>query len=170
MNFKQAAYHVLKDEKRPIPAKEITQIALRDGLIKTDGKTPDATMGAVIYADIKQKGEKQKCLRLFNKNSILIKPNIVHEHFELKKGESCGLLNYPIYHFSYRSIFQVIKKFTNYAKREAKRKIIKNEQITLKKLVLYPPHMFFARCIKDKGYKDGIYRIFLDSFVILRIT
>ncbi len=58
MNFKQAAYHVLKDEKRPIPAKEITQIALRDGLIKTDGKTPDATMGAVIYADIKQKGEK----------------------------------------------------------------------------------------------------------------
>ena len=111
---------------------------------------------------ITYKGEKQKCLRLFNKNSILIKPNIVHEYFELKKGESCGLLNYPIYHFSYRSIFQVIKKFTNYAKREAKRKIIKNEQITLKKLVLYPPHMFFARCIKDKGYKDGIYRIFLD--------
>jgi len=58
MNFKQAAYHVLKDEKRPIPAKEVTQIALRDGLIKTDGKTPDATMGAVIYADIKQKKEK----------------------------------------------------------------------------------------------------------------
>ena len=59
MNFKQAAYHVLKDEKRPIPAKEITQIALRDGLIKTDGKTPDATIGAVIYADIKQ---NQDCL------------------------------------------------------------------------------------------------------------
>jgi len=61
MNFKQAAYHVLKDEKRPIPAKEITQIALRDGLIKTDGKPPDATTGAVIYADIKQK-RKNPCL------------------------------------------------------------------------------------------------------------
>ena len=111
---------------------------------------------------IRQKGEKQKCLRLFKKSSIYIKPNIVHEHFELKKGKSRGLLNYSIYHFSYRSIFQVIKKFTDYAKREAKRKIIKKEQITLKKLVLYPLHMFWARCIKDKGYKDGVYRIFLD--------
>ncbi len=58
MNFKQGACNVLKDKKRPLSAKEITQIALKDGLIKTDGKTPDATMGAVIYADIKQKKEK----------------------------------------------------------------------------------------------------------------
>ena len=58
MNFKQAAYHVLKDAGRPLSAKEITQIALKEGLITTDGKTPSATMGAVIYADIKQKKEK----------------------------------------------------------------------------------------------------------------
>jgi len=58
MNFKEAAYHVLGKEKRPLSTKEITQIALKEGLITTDGKTPDATMGAVIYTDIKQKGEK----------------------------------------------------------------------------------------------------------------
>lgn len=58
MNFKEAAYHVLGKEKKPLSTKEITQIALKEGLITTDGKTPDATMGAVIYTDIKQKGEK----------------------------------------------------------------------------------------------------------------
>lgn len=58
MNFKQGACHVLKDKKRPLSPKEITHIALRDGLIKTDGKTPDATMGAVIYTEIKQKKGK----------------------------------------------------------------------------------------------------------------
>ncbi len=57
-NFKEAAYNVLKKEKRPLSAKEITQIALKERLIASNGKTPDATMGATIYTDIKQKGEK----------------------------------------------------------------------------------------------------------------
>jgi len=58
MKFKEVAYLVLKREKRPLSTKEITQIALKEGLITSDGKTPDATMGAVIYTDIKQKEEK----------------------------------------------------------------------------------------------------------------
>ncbi len=64
MNFKEAAYHVLKDEKRSLSAKEITQIALKEGLITTDGKTPDATMGAVIYTEIKQKKGKSLFVKL----------------------------------------------------------------------------------------------------------
>ncbi|BDC35415.1 MAG: hypothetical protein EF806_00950 [Candidatus Methanoliparum thermophilum] len=58
MKFKEAAYHVLGKKKRPLSAREITKIALKERLITSDGKTPDATMGAVIYTDIKQKGEK----------------------------------------------------------------------------------------------------------------
>ena len=58
MNFKENAYYVLKREKRPLSAKKITQIALKEGLIITGGKTPHATMAALIYTDIKQKGEK----------------------------------------------------------------------------------------------------------------
>jgi len=58
MKFKEAAYKVLKEEKTPLSSKEITEIALKEGLITTDGKTPAATIGAVIYTDIKQKGEK----------------------------------------------------------------------------------------------------------------
>lgn len=58
MNFKEAAYHVLRREKKPLSTKEITKISIKEGLITSKGKTPIATMGAVIYTDIKQKGEK----------------------------------------------------------------------------------------------------------------
>jgi len=58
MNFKEAAYHVLKKQKRPLSAKRITQIALTEGLLRSVGKTPHATMGAVIYTDMKRRGDK----------------------------------------------------------------------------------------------------------------
>lgn len=58
MDFKEATYNVLKKEKRPLSVREITQIALKTGLIKSVGKTPSATMGAMVYTDIKQKGGK----------------------------------------------------------------------------------------------------------------
>lgn len=58
MDFKEAAYQVLKKEKRPLSAKEITRAALKERLITSGGKTPSATMGAVIYNDIKTKREK----------------------------------------------------------------------------------------------------------------
>jgi hypothetical protein len=58
MDFKEAAYNVLKKEKRLLSIKEITQSVLKSGLIKSTGKTPIATMGAMIYTDIKQKGGK----------------------------------------------------------------------------------------------------------------
>jgi len=64
MNFKEAAYHVLGKEKKPLSTKEITQIALKEGLITTDGKTPDATMGAAIYTEIKQKKGKSLFVKL----------------------------------------------------------------------------------------------------------
>ena len=54
------------------------------------------------------------------------------------------------------------KKFTAYAFWEAKDKFKSGERSSLKKLILYPVHMFWARFIKDKGYKDGYFRIPLD--------
>ena len=63
MDFKEAAYKVLLDEKRPLSVKEITKIALIKKIILSSGKTPNTTMGALIYTDIKQKREKS----LFNK-------------------------------------------------------------------------------------------------------
>ena len=54
------------------------------------------------------------------------------------------------------------KKFTDYAIREAKQRRLNGESTSLKKIVMYPPHMFWARFIKDEGYRDGLFRIPLD--------
>ncbi len=105
-------------------------------------------------------GEDYKMLRLFRKDSVTINNALVHEHFEVK-GKT-GTLKNKIYHYSYRSITQIFKKFTDYAIREAKQKRAGGEKTSLKKLTLYPVHMFWARFIKDKGYKDGLFRIPLD--------
>ena len=106
-------------------------------------------------------GEDYKMLRLFRKDSVLITPALVHEGFRLKK-EEVGMLKSKILHYSYRSLTQMYAKFTNYAVREAKQKAEKREKTSLKKIFFYPLHMFWARFIEDRGYKDGIFRIPLD--------
>jgi HB1, ASXL, restriction endonuclease HTH domain len=49
MTFLDAAEVVLCDAKTTLTAAEITEIALRRGLIHTRGKTPAATMSAALY-------------------------------------------------------------------------------------------------------------------------
>lgn len=106
-------------------------------------------------------GENYKMLRLFKKKYAFVNPALVHEGVKIKKGE-IGVLNHKILHYSYRSIWQMYKKFTDYAIREAKQKVKKGEKTGLKKILLYPPHMFWARFFKDRGYRDGLFRIPLD--------
>ena len=57
-SFKDAALKILKEADKPLHVKEITEIALKNNLIKTNGKTPDATMNACLYVDINLKKEK----------------------------------------------------------------------------------------------------------------
>lgn len=49
MTFLEAAQEVLQRSRKPLTAREITDIALRQGLLHTHGKTPDATMSAALY-------------------------------------------------------------------------------------------------------------------------
>jgi len=49
MTFAGAAEHILREEHRPMTAAEITDIALARGLIRSQGKTPPATMSAALY-------------------------------------------------------------------------------------------------------------------------
>lgn len=106
-------------------------------------------------------GEDYKMLRLFKKERSYISPNLVHERFELK-SKKIGILKNKIFHYSYRSLPQVYKKFTDYALRQAGERVKNNEKLSIAKLTLYPLHSFWARYIKDHGYKDGIFRIPLD--------
>ena len=106
-------------------------------------------------------GENYTMLRLLRRKFADITPSLIHEHFKLKKGKS-GRLKGKIFHHSYRSITQMFTKFTDYGVRMAKEKYLAGEKSSFKKIFLYPPHLFWARYIKDKGYEDGLFRIPLD--------
>ncbi len=106
-------------------------------------------------------GEQYKMFRLFRKNKGVIKQVAVHENV-IPKSDRIVVLKHPILHFSYRSLVQMYLKFTTYALDEAEEKRRLKERSSLTKIILYPAHMFWARFIKDKGYKDGMFRIPLD--------
>jgi len=63
MTFVDAAYQILKNVGKPLSTNEITSLALKQGLISTNGKTPSATMGARLYVDIKRKGNESKFVK-----------------------------------------------------------------------------------------------------------
>lgn len=62
-SFKSVAYEILKKAKKPLHSKEITEIALKKGLIKTTGKTPEATMHAQLIRDINSKKENSRFIK-----------------------------------------------------------------------------------------------------------
>lgn len=51
MQFKDAAYEILKSSGKPMHYSAITDQALARGLLETSGQTPHATMGALLYTD-----------------------------------------------------------------------------------------------------------------------
>jgi restriction system protein len=51
MQFKDAAYEVLKEAGKPLHYNEITELAKKKGILDTEGQTPHATMGALLYTD-----------------------------------------------------------------------------------------------------------------------
>ncbi len=110
---------------------------------------------------IRHGGENYQMLRLFKRSAGSISDALVHERYAVT-GSKTAHLTHAIDHYSYRSIPQLYIKFTGYALREAHLRIQTNDKLTLTKLFLYGPHMFYARFIKDKGYKDGLFRMPLD--------
>lgn len=59
-----AAEAILKATGQPLHYQEITQKAIDQELIQTQGKTPAATVNAVISVDIKKKGEASRFVRV----------------------------------------------------------------------------------------------------------
>jgi hypothetical protein len=49
MTFYEAALRILKSSRKPLSTREITERALERGLIVSHGKTPEASMAAVLY-------------------------------------------------------------------------------------------------------------------------
>lgn len=94
-------------------------------------------------------------IRLFRRGRGVVTPVPVHEEVEV--SGKVGKIEAKLEHFSFRSLWQIFRKFTYYAKMESPLLLQKGERVTAKKLILYPPHMFWAIFIKDEGYKDGIW-------------
>jgi restriction system protein len=51
MQFKDAAYEILKEAVEPLHYNTITDIALKKGILTTTGLTPHSSMGALLYTD-----------------------------------------------------------------------------------------------------------------------
>ncbi len=51
MQFKDAAYEILRSSSKPLHYNAITDQAIKAGLLDTTGHTPHATMGALLYTD-----------------------------------------------------------------------------------------------------------------------
>lgn len=54
MRILDAVEKVLKEAGCPLSARDITQLILKEKLWSTEGKTPEATVGAAIYVDMKK--------------------------------------------------------------------------------------------------------------------
>lgn len=76
MSFYELAIKMIEEEKRPLSAEEIWNIAINKGYdqrIKSKGKTPWASIGALIYVDMRD-----------NKKTPFIKANTRPTKFYLK--------------------------------------------------------------------------------------
>ena len=104
-------------------------------------------------------GENYAKVRLFRlgKGRVSLEP--LHE--EVTVEGKIGRLEGKILHHSYRTPVQLFIKFTNYARISAGEKRRARESVTLRKLFFYGPHMFWARFIKEKGYRDGFHGFIL---------
>ncbi len=98
-------------------------------------------------------GEKYSRTQFFRKQYGSFTPAYIHEHPII--GGQIEKLTGIIHHYSYVTLPSVLVKFTKYAWQMAEEKRKVHEEVTVKKLFLYGPHMVWARVIKDEGWRDG---------------
>jgi restriction system protein len=64
MSAQSAAIQILKETNKPLHATEIAKLIIETGLWKSDSKTPEATVSALLYSDIKSNGEKSPFVKV----------------------------------------------------------------------------------------------------------
>ncbi len=79
MTFKDIAYKILKEARKPLHSDEITRLALEEYEFITEGKTPKLTMYAQLFADINSGGKngsrfKKTGPSTFGLNAKYVKP------------------------------------------------------------------------------------------------
>jgi restriction system protein len=64
LSFADATAFILEKAGTPLHYRDITEQALERNLIQTEGKTPQASLNAILAVDIKQKGESSRFIRV----------------------------------------------------------------------------------------------------------
>ena len=64
LTWKKAIDKVFSESKSPLHCREIAEAILKDGLVKTSGATPVATVGARISSSIKHDGENSPYIKV----------------------------------------------------------------------------------------------------------
>ena len=88
MSFTDAAEFVFRRGGRPMSAREVTEIALAEGLIVTRGKTPASTMGANFHLEGLRKakrGRKGRFVR-FEKGKWGLREWLEEDRYRLGEG------------------------------------------------------------------------------------
>ena len=71
MNLLASIEKVLSDSNKPLHVSEICQLVISNKLWNTEGKTPEATVGARIYSDIKNNGKHSVFVKVAPKTFFL---------------------------------------------------------------------------------------------------
>lgn len=74
MTYLEAALQVLTSSRTPLTTGEITERALREGLISPHGKTPTATMSAKLYLALRN---NDHLVKLEERAAVRAKPGSV---------------------------------------------------------------------------------------------
>lgn len=92
MNLLDAAYNLLKSTGIPMTSKEMIGAILKAGLWSSTGKTPDASLSAQIYMDIKKNGSNSRFVNVgegrFALSGVVtpVKPAEENLHEQVKSG------------------------------------------------------------------------------------
>jgi len=71
VNFRKITTKILKESKKPLSADEIIKIAKKKGLLKSKGKTPEATLRALLSRDV-SKSDKKSDFKLVEKGKYTL--------------------------------------------------------------------------------------------------
>jgi restriction system protein len=74
VDLREAIAAVLGDAEAPLHSKELTKRLLERGLWQSAGKTPDATIAARLYTDVKEKGAASRFVQS-GKNTFALNPD-----------------------------------------------------------------------------------------------
>lgn len=100
-------------------------------------------------------------MRLFKKDSVIVKDRLVHEGFEIK-GKA-GKLNSPLLHYTVNSISEFADKINRYSTLSAQEKFDK-KKINLSYLFFKPFIEFKKKYFFQKGFLDGIHGLMVSLF------